>query len=63
MIVEFVFGIPGLGQLMITAISTRDYPTVVAVTLAFAVFVMFVNLLTDVLVAFLDPRARAAMAG
>jgi peptide/nickel transport system permease protein len=62
-IVEFVFGIPGLGQLMITAISTRDYPTVVAVTLAFAVFVMFVNLLTDVLVAFLDPRARAAMAG
>jgi peptide/nickel transport system permease protein len=62
-IVEFVFGIPGLGQLMITAISTRDYPTVVAVTLAFALFVMFVNLLTDVVVASLDPRARAAMAG
>jgi peptide/nickel transport system permease protein len=60
-IVEFVFGIPGLGQLMITAISTRDYPTVVAVTLVFAVFVMIVNLATDVLVAYLDPRARAAM--
>ncbi len=61
-IVEYVFGIPGLGLLMINAITSRDYPTVVAVTLVFALFVMLVNLLTDVLVAFLDPRARAAMA-
>ena len=61
LIVEFVFAVPGLGQLMLTAISTRDYPTVVAVTLVFAVFVMVVNLLTDLLVAVLDPRARAAM--
>jgi peptide/nickel transport system permease protein len=61
LIVEYVFAVPGLGQLMITAISTRDYPTVVAVTLTFAVFVMTVNLLTDLLVAALDPRARAAM--
>jgi peptide/nickel transport system permease protein len=63
LIIEFVFGIPGLGQLMITAISTRDYPTVVATTLVFAMFVMLVNLLTDIVVAWLDPRARAAMAG
>jgi peptide/nickel transport system permease protein len=61
LIVEYVFAVPGLGQLMITAISTRDYPTVVAVTLTFAVFVMTVNLLTDLLVAVLDPRARVAM--
>jgi peptide/nickel transport system permease protein len=61
LIVEFVFAVPGLGQLMLTAISSRDYPTVVAVTLVFAVFVMVVNLLTDLIVAFLDPRARAAM--
>jgi peptide/nickel transport system permease protein len=61
-IVEYVFGIPGLGLLMINAIGSRDYPTVVAVTLVFALFVMLVNLLTDVLVAFLDPRARASMA-
>jgi len=60
-IVENVFAIPGMGQLMITAITTRDYPTVVAVTLVFAVFVVLVNLATDVLVARLDPRARAAM--
>lgn len=61
LIVEFVFAVPGLGQLMLTAVSTRDYPTVVAVTLVFAVFVMIVNLLTDIVVAILDPRARAAM--
>jgi peptide/nickel transport system permease protein len=61
LIVEFVFAVPGLGQLMLTAISSRDYPTVVAVTLVFAVFVMVVNLLTDIVVALLDPRARAAM--
>jgi peptide/nickel transport system permease protein len=61
-IVEYVFGIPGLGLLMINAITSRDYPTVVAVTLIFALFVMLVNLLTDVLVALLDPRARASMA-
>jgi peptide/nickel transport system permease protein len=61
LIVEFVFAIPGLGQLMLTAITTRDYPTVVAVTLVFALFVMVVNLATDIVVAFLDPRARAAL--
>ncbi len=62
-IVESVFSVPGLGQLMLTAITTRDYPTVVAVTLVFAVFVMVINLLTDLLVAFIDPRARDAMVG
>ncbi len=62
-IVESVFSVPGLGQLMLTAITTRDYPTVVAVTLVFAVFVMVINLLADLLVAFIDPRARDAMVG
>ena len=61
LIVEFVFAIPGLGQLMLTAISSRDYPTVMAVTLVFAISVMIVNLATDLIVALLDPRARDAM--
>ncbi|HEX5264049.1 MAG TPA: ABC transporter permease [Phenylobacterium sp.] len=63
LIIESVFSVPGLGQLMLTAITTRDYPTVVAVTLVFAVFVMVINLLTDLLVAAIDPRARDAMVG
>lgn len=62
-IIEAVFSVPGLGQLMLTAITTRDYPTVVAVTLVFAVFVMVINLLTDLFVAYIDPRARDAMVG
>ena len=47
---------------VVSSVYTRDYPTVQAVTLVFAVFVVLVNLGTDVLVAMLDPRARATMA-
>ena len=60
-IVENVFAIPGLGQLMIGSIGTRDYPTVQAVTLVFAILVVLVNLLTDVIYLLLDPRLRAQL--
>ncbi len=62
-VIENVFGIPGVGQLMINSVFARDYPTVQAVTLVFAALVVLVNLVTDVIVALLDPRARAAMVG
>ena len=55
-IVERVFAIPGTGSLMIDAIGRRDYPIVQGVTLFFAVVVVLVNLLTDLLHAALDPR-------
>jgi peptide/nickel transport system permease protein len=55
-IVEAVFAIPGIGQLMINAIFQRDFPVVQGVTLVFAVLVILVNLLADVAYAFLDPR-------
>jgi peptide/nickel transport system permease protein len=57
-IVENVFAVPGLGQLMINSIGTRDYPTIQGVTLVFAVLVVLVNLLTDATYMLLDPRAR-----
>ena len=57
-IIENVFAIPGLGQLMIFAVSARDYPTVQAVTLVFAVLVVLVYLTTDALYLLLDPRVR-----
>jgi peptide/nickel transport system permease protein len=60
-IVENVFAIPGLGQLMINSISTRDYPTVQGVTLVFAVLVVFVNLLTDTVYMLLDPRVKGQL--
>lgn len=59
-VVEAVFGLPGLGSLMLNAISSRDYPVVQAATLVFATLVVVVNVLTDLVVALLDPRARVA---
>ena len=61
LIIESVFAVPGLGQLMVMAVSSRDFPVVQAATVVFAALVVLVNLLTDVLVAYLDPRARLAM--
>jgi len=58
LIVEQVFALPGVGQLMINSINQRDFPVVQAVTLVFAVMVVLVYLLTDVAHALLDPRVR-----
>jgi peptide/nickel transport system permease protein len=55
-IVEQVFGLPGLGSLLITSISTRDYAIIQLVTLVLALFVIGVNLLTDLSYMALDPR-------
>lgn len=58
LVVEQVFALPGLGQLMINSIFQRDFPVVQAVTLVFAVLVVLVYLLTDIAHALLDPRVR-----
>jgi peptide/nickel transport system permease protein len=58
LIVEQVFALPGIGQLMINSIFNRDFPVVQAVTLVFAIMVVLVYLLTDVAHALLDPRVR-----
>ena len=55
-IVENIFAIPGLGQLLVASITTRDYPMVQGEALCFAVLVILVNLLTDTVYAVLDPR-------
>jgi peptide/nickel transport system permease protein len=57
-VVEQVFGIPGIGNLMINSIFQRDFPVVQGVALVFGVLVVLVNLLTDVTYASLDPRVR-----
>jgi peptide/nickel transport system permease protein len=57
-IVEQVFNLGGVGQLMINSVFQRDFPVVQAVTLAFAVLVVLVYLATDVAQALLDPRVR-----
>jgi peptide/nickel transport system permease protein len=55
-VVESVFALPGVGQLMINSIFQRDFPVVQGVTLVFAVLVVLVNLMADMAYAALDPR-------
>jgi peptide/nickel transport system permease protein len=58
LIIEQVYALPGIGQLMINSILQRDFPVVQAVTLVFAIMVVVVYLLADILHAALDPRVR-----
>lgn len=57
-VIENLFAIPGLGALMLSSISGRDYPMVQGITLVFAVLVVSVNILTDLMYAIIDPRVR-----
>ncbi|HTJ98396.1 MAG TPA: ABC transporter permease [Bordetella sp.] len=57
-LVETVFAWPGMGNLFITSIANRDYPVLQGIFLVTAVSVVIVNLLTDLLYAYLDPRVR-----
>jgi len=59
-VIENVFSVPGLGSLLVNSVSTRDYPVVQALTLVFALFVLFVNLFTDMLHVAIDPRLAQA---
>lgn len=59
-ITETVFAIPGVGRLMVDAIFGRDYAVVQGLTLAFAVVIMVIFLLTDLAYTVLDPRTKVA---
>lgn len=57
-ITEKVFGIPGIGRLLVDAITARDYAVIQANFMVIIIFVMFANLLADILYGWLDPRIR-----
>ncbi|SPU00541.1 oligopeptide ABC transporter permease [Lysinibacillus capsici] len=57
-IVEQVFSLPGIGQLLITAISNRDFPLVQGIVMYITVAVVMINFIVDVLYSVLDPRIR-----
>ncbi|GAB2997988.1 ABC transporter permease [Amycolatopsis acidiphila] len=57
-IIEQIFALPGIGQLLLQAINTRDYVVVQACVVVFAIVAVLANLLTDLLYAVLDPRIR-----
>jgi peptide/nickel transport system permease protein len=56
LVIETVFAVPGMGQLLFTSITSRDYPVVQAITVVSAILVIIVNLLVDLSYSFLDPR-------
>lgn len=57
-VVEQVFGVPGIGRLLISSISNRDFPTAQAIILFIASIVITLNFLVDVLYQVVDPRIR-----
>jgi peptide/nickel transport system permease protein len=57
-VVETVFNVPGMGQLMIRAVLTRDYFVVQGVTLFFALGVVITTFIVDVVTVALDPRVK-----
>ncbi|MDI6023411.1 ABC transporter permease [Leucobacter sp. UT-8R-CII-1-4] len=59
-VVEQVFAWPGMGQLAIKALSTRDYPVIIGFGLYVAVLVLVCNFVADMLYAVVDPRVRMA---
>ena len=57
-VIEFIFGFPGIGQELVQAISTRDIPTVQAIALFGGAAVVLCNLFADLMILALDPRVR-----
>lgn len=57
-VVEEVFGIPGVGQFFIRGALNRDYTLVLGITVVYAALVIFLNLVVDLLYGYLDPRIR-----
>jgi peptide/nickel transport system permease protein len=58
LITEQVFNLPGMGQYVVNALNTNDFPAVMGVTVFAALFIVVANLVVDVAYAFLDPRVR-----
>jgi peptide/nickel transport system permease protein len=57
-IIEWIFGIPGMGQFLVDAIVQRDYPVIQGINLFLATAVIVLNLVIDLIYGFLDPRIR-----
>ncbi|MBI2014096.1 MAG: ABC transporter permease [Candidatus Rokubacteria bacterium] len=59
-IVEIIFSVPGMGSTLASAVSQRDYPLVQAMVFVMAIVFLTINLVVDLLYAWLDPRIRYA---
>lgn len=57
-VVERIFAVPGMGRFFVTAVTNRDYPLVLGVTLVYGALIVLANLAVDLAYAWLDPRIR-----
>src|SRR3954452_7079383 len=57
-IVEFIFGLPGIGRYFVISVTSRDYSVTMGITVMLAVIVIAANMVVDILYGFLDPRTR-----
>ena len=58
LVLEQIFGIPGIGRYLFASISNRDFPAIMAINMLAALAIMLTNLLVDVTYAYLDPRVK-----
>ena len=59
LVMEIVFSYPGIGLLLVNAVTSNDYPLTQAIFLVITFTVLLANLLVDIIIVFVDPRARA----
>ncbi len=57
-VIEALYGIPGIGSVVVTAVGQRDYPVIVGVTVFTGIFTVVISLITDMIYAIADPRVR-----
>lgn len=58
LVIERIFGIPGVGDLLVTAISVNDFNVIIAISFFYSIFYIFMMLIIDVLYGVIDPRIR-----
>ncbi len=63
LVIERVFGIPGIGDLLVTAISVNDFNVVIAISFFYSIFYIVMQLFIDILYGIIDPRIRVSKGG
>ena len=62
-VIESIFGITGIGTLMVTGINNKNYPVVLGCVIFLSMAVCVINLLVDIVYSFVDPRIKAQLTG
>jgi len=57
-VIEKIFGLPGIGRTFVDGALNRDYPVIMGIVIVYAVFIVVLNLLADLIYGYLDPRIR-----